>query len=785
MEDNTMNKRLLWFITASLILLMSTSTLVSAKSASADQGYTPADKEFYLTEQEIAFIRPGLDLTIMSVVIPADRQTEVTFKVTDPAGLPLDINGIYTPGPISILWTLAYIPTGEEAYVAYTTRAATSPITGDTAIQASYERPSNSDYVSMGDGVYLFKFTTVLPEDYDMEATTTVGPQARRNLTEFGLDEYVDNPLYHFIPSGMGTPMPRDIVTTATCNGCHDPLSLHGGWRYEVGTCVLCHNPTQSIDPDTGNSVNMPYMVHKIHMGADLENGYTIIGYGGSVHDYSHVEFPADKRECEICHTGGTPTDDFPMVATPDTPPVCDGSGLSMTQISWGDVGSMQIRLDAEDGKLFGASNTSGSSKTGKWVKDGTTFFMVEAASGEVLQELEVTNTALGCANNPPGTFGGTPGVEHTAWMTNPTRVNCGSCHDDIDFAEGEGHIAQEDDSKCDRCHRAQGSEYGRSVTGAHMMDYRSAQLDGFYVEILGMEDTGPGQSPRVTFSMKTKFGAVDPADINRLRFSLNGPNADFTSYLQENVPDRMVQSGTNWTYRFEGTLPAAAMGSFSLGVEGRLNGSVDKGGDEPASVRDVMTQFIEPFPVTDTTAVSRREVVDDAKCESCHANLALHGGGRNDGGAYCQTCHQTTLTDVDERPAGGGIGGAPQSADFRYMIHKIHRGEDLVRGYTIYGHNGSFHDYNHVEYPGDLRNCDACHVNDSYNLPLSVGVQPVVTPQDFWTPMLPETASCLSCHDSNGAAAHADTNTTDIGEACSVCHGENATYSVEEVHAR
>jgi hypothetical protein len=28
-------------------------------------------------------------------------------------------------------------------------------------------------------------------------------------------------------------------------------------------------------------------------------------------------------------------------------------------------------------------------------------------------------------------------------------------------------------------------------------------------------------------------------------------------------------------------------------------------------------------------------------------------------------------------------------------------------------GHNQSIHDYSDVEYPGDLRNCDACHDTD------------------------------------------------------------------------
>jgi OmcA/MtrC family decaheme c-type cytochrome len=126
-------------------------------------------------------------------------------------------------------------------------------------------------------------------------------------------------------------------------------------------------------------------------------------------------------------------------------------------------------------------------------------------------------------------------------------------------------------------------------------------------------------------------------------------------------------------------------------------------------------------------------------------------------------------------------------------MIHKIHRGEDLARGYVVYGYGNREHDYSHVEYPRDLRECNACHWKDdnpqtddaTYRLPLPEGRLDTVAPQDFWSPMMPEAAACLSCHDGIGAAAHAANNTGEFGEACSACHGEDSTFSVEEVHSK
>ena len=98
----------------------------------------------------------------------------------------------------------------------------------------------------------------------------------------------------------------RDVIRTATCNKCHDQLSAHGGSRRGVEMCVLCHTP-QTVDPDTGNTVDLKVMIHKIHMGSQLPSvqaghPYQIIGNQGSVSDWSTVVYPADPRRCESCH---------------------------------------------------------------------------------------------------------------------------------------------------------------------------------------------------------------------------------------------------------------------------------------------------------------------------------------------------------------------------------------------------------------------------------------------------------------------------------------------------
>jgi OmcA/MtrC family decaheme c-type cytochrome len=228
------------------------------------------------------------------------------------------------------------------------------------------------------------------------------------------------------------------------------------------------------------------------------------------------------------------------------------------------------------------------------------------------------------------------------------------------------------------------------------------------------------------------------------------------------------------------------------LGVEGRKPELINEGQANEIEHNDQMQNITYAFAVTDDEPMARRHVVDDAKCENCHANLSLHGENRHNADSYCQTCHMPDATDEEVRPE---IDNPPESIHFKYMIHKIHAGAELQNGYVVYGYRGSVHDFGDVEFPGDLRNCETCHVTVddddpaewTYTLPLPDGVLPTFSPNTAINPiMLPITSSCLSCHDSDDAAAHADANTSaNLGESCTACHGNGKTYAVERVHAR
>jgi len=753
---------------ACFVLLLGICLSAPAMSADVSRpGFTEADAEYHLPDNVFLLIQPGVDIEIIDFTIPADLQPEVTFSVFGASGAPL-IPDEVEPEPevldaVNVRFMLSYIPAGEENKINYHERF----------------RDSGGVYTDMGDGVWHYKFATVLPEDYEADATHTLAATARRDLRSFeqyGLERYYDNEVYNFVPSGAGDPMPRDIVATETCNNCHNPIALHGGTYREVQVCTQCHNPALLGTEEPGElSYEFSALIHRVHSSQEPQVGT--------------VHYPADLNDCEVCHTGGTPTGDRPMVAGPNPASVCDGTGLGMTTINWGDAGNVEIRINAANGKLFGKASGAGSAETGKWVNDGKAFFLVDADSGETLQQTNVDLTVYGCAGNAPYTYGnadGTVGMLHSNWMTRPSQVDCGSCHMNIDWETGEGHLAGvQDDEYCSFCHEAEsGVEFDRSVRGAHTVQERSNQLDGVYVDIKSVENTGPGQSPTVTYAVLGKNGPIDPGTMNRLRFVLTGPNEDFDFYLQEDVRAGSVASGSNWSYTFSGKLPADADGSFSLGFEGRNVVTLETPTGQIENVRDLAENYLVPFAVTDGTAEARDLIVDDAKCESCHSNLAAHGGNRHNGGEYCQTCHApqalgpTEVTEDEE-----------DSIHFKFMVHKIHRGADLENGYVMEGT-----DFSEVHFPGDLRDCETCHVDtdprpnvfrSSAWLPLPEGRLSTLSPVSYITEMQPATAACLSCHDGLSAAQHADANTSDLGESCDTCHGEDKSYSVARVHAR
>lgn len=654
---------------------------VSAEAYKRLSNYSRFDKRHYLSEKQMKFIRPGLNLEVIDLSV-VDRAISLTVRLTDDLGGPLDADGVVTPGPLSASMVLGYIPEGETQYVSLTTRIQTSPITGDSAVQPTAVghtlEPTDED------GVYVVNVSTLIPEDADPNATHSLGFYIRRDLRDFDMDRLVVNEVLHFTPSGGEVSFVRDIARTDTCNNCHDQLAIHGGSRTDVDLCIMCHT-SDVIDPDTGNSVDMDVMIHKIHMGKDLPSvqagtPYQIIGFRQSVHDYSTVGFPQDVRNCESCHT--------------------------------------------------------------------------------------------------------TVADQNMAHLLNPNRESCGSCHDNVNFETGENHanLPQISDNLCANCHIPQGElEYDVSILGAHTEPNKSTQLEGIHIDIQEITDTGPGEYPIVYFNLANNEGMpINPQDLDALTFLIAGPNSDYNFLARESARDTAVEEVDRWAYTFATPIPEDGIGSYTLGAEAYRMVLINEGTTKEFSHRETMQNNPTlAFAVTDETPIPRRTIVTAETCDACHDNLTLHGNIRHKPD-YCAMCHQPSADDSRFRPDDAG---PARTIDFKFMIHRIHMGHNLSDDYTLIGFRGTPHNYNEVLYPGKLNNCEACHVNSSFDVP-TPGTEPTIAPNEFYSPIPTNSASCLGCHDSLDAAAHTWLNTAPFGESCGVCHGPGADYDVGRIHA-
>jgi len=308
------------------LLLLSVSVAavgIAAFDGDDQQVYSVLEKAFYLSANDAIWIRPGLNVTITSFSIGSNLKPSVTFTLTDSSGQPLDRTGGLTPGAVSMGFLIAYIPQNASQYVSYAARTVSSSISGKSAVQAVAD--SGGTYVSLGNGQYTYNYGTTLPSSYDQTATHTIGIYASRDLTSFGLSRYVSNVTKDFVPNGSAVTKIRQVVLTDTCNkACHDPLSAHGTTgRQAVEICILCHSP-QTVDPDTGNTVDMKVFIHKIHYGPNLPSvkagkPYQIIGFNNSVADYSDVTYPQDIRNCTTCHKNSQQVNNWMLNPTKDT----------------------------------------------------------------------------------------------------------------------------------------------------------------------------------------------------------------------------------------------------------------------------------------------------------------------------------------------------------------------------------------------------------------------------------------------------------------------------------
>jgi OmcA/MtrC family decaheme c-type cytochrome len=405
-----------------------------------------------------------------------------------------------------------------------------------------------------------------------------------------------------------------------------------------------------------------------------------------------------------------------------------------------------------------------------------------------------------------------TGATQATAFLTNPSRTACGSCHDDVNFATGANHPGgiQVDDSQCATCHIPQGEiDFDASILGAHVAPTASSLLSGLVVNITKVQNGTAGSAPVVSFTVQNNNGSGIPLSaLGSISFTMAGPTTDYgytsfgsgvttPGYVTESASKATCDGNGKCMYTFTHIVPATATGTYAIGVEARRTEVFFTGSPQQQTIQYGAPNKVVYFSVDGSPVADRRTVVALSNCNQCHVSLQVHGALRNNT-EYCVLCHNPSNTDASTRASAtlaSDKAAPPQGINFNLLVHRIHYGINMQaskRTYIVVGFGGSHNDFSSTLFPAlsptgeptDTRNCSLCHVNGSeQNLPL--GLNPVVDPQGPVNPNPAISSACSGCHVDLPAASHMLSNTTTLGEACTVCHSSGAAFAVDQVHAQ
>lgn len=420
-----------------------------------------------------------------------------------------------------------------------------------------------------------------------------------------------------------------------------------------------------------------------------------------------------------------------------------------------------------------------------------------------------------------------TGAAQQTAYVTNPTRVACGSCHDDVNFATGTNHPGgiQNDDTLCANCHIPQGEmDFDASIMGAHVAPTASTLLSGLKVAITKVSGSAGG-TPTVTFTVLNTAGAAVPLSaLGSISATMAGPTTDYGNtsfgstvttpgYVTESMATAATCSASGTCmYTFTHAIPAKATGTFAIGIEARRTDTVPQlvnGATVQTAIEYGAANPVSYFSVDGSPVANRRTIIQETNCNGCHVALSVHGTLRNNT-QYCVFCHNPSNTDSSTRGSATVAADKAlpaQGINFNLLVHRIHYGVNMQtsgRNYTVVGFGGSHNDFTNPTdtasavlatlFPAlaptgaatDTQNCSLCHVNSTEQNDLTLtGLNMVTDPQGPISPVGPFTSACTGCHVDLPTASHALSNTTVLGEACNVCHGSGAVEAVDAVHAQ
>ena len=410
-----------------------------------------------------------------------------------------------------------------------------------------------------------------------------------------------------------------------------------------------------------------------------------------------------------------------------------------------------------------------------------------------------------------------TGAAQATAYMTNPTRAACGSCHDDVNFATGANHPAgsRTERQQCSNCHIPQGEmDFDASIVGAHVVPTDSSPAFGPEGRRSPSVTNGAaGNNPTVTFTadeqrgrrraaFRARFALADHGRTDhRLRLHhLRQRRHSTPGYVTESATGATCTAAGTCTYTFTHAVPPASPAPTPSASR--------RGAPRPFSAGQPNQQSIEygaPNPVSLLLGgrLNRRAAANGGGARqlqrvprrpfSCTARFATTP-------EYCVMCHNPSNTDATTRATATVAADKAlpnQGIDFNKLVHRIHFGPNAAADgakypYIVVGFGGSHQRFldNFVpavepdrfgrrhakllDVPRQQQRTEPAHRTESGGR--SAGLDQSHPAGGWRLQRLPHVG---------GRESHFLANTTTLGESCTVCHSSGAAYAVDAVHAQ
>ena len=722
-----------------------------------------------------------------------------------------------------------------------------------SAKQATTDAITAAQVVYNADGYYTYTFATDVKDptktnNVVFEPGRTHRIAIQLSYTNAAGETVRVNPYFDFTVDASGNSVPvtdpaqtRKMTDVASCNSCHEKLSLHGGGRVDTQYCVMCHNPG-TTDANSGNVLTLATMAHKIHAGKLLKSkldagkggeDYAIWGFGSAKTDFAEVGFPQDLRNCTKCHSGSNPAtpqgDNWKTKPSKEACLTChanktgsdwDTSHLPFAQSTavWAGATATSVAKDLPNAACA-ACHKPGSNIAPKRVHWN------QNEENAARYKLNIESATF---NDTADHKGRTVTVKY--FLSDPTNGNAAY------------NLVTPD------CAGA-----GAALACANTTKFGSLRLYLAYQNLVG-------QSTAVT-----EFSSYNNGGSGANVFAYKGRN-DGSNHYSINVP----LPDDSATAIAAGTARVISIGQVK---EPRLQvkwATDPRPEAVPATLVNIVVQNAYTELALSGPLTPRRSIVATEKCNACHGALgttsgsntlaeAFHGGARNRVEA-CVMCHDANRSTSTIMSNGLALF---ESHQFKRLIHGIHgnskrtypftHGNKVIgpfskEGVLLASGVGSgvssstvsapagtlFEPWStstvfiattpfatgvenyaaEVAWPGRTANspvginCNVCHVDNSYKVdqgPLGAAVnKPILSttlkadPNPMnWMVISPKAATCTACHDSPKAIAHVtgfgngsfgnrtQTQSIQTQEICADCHSSGGFKGVDIVHGQ